>query len=52
VQGVTICLQGIIAYGDDSLKKATQTLRILCFTPFQGEIKPPAMRAVVDFYTT
>jgi hypothetical protein len=37
-----------IAYGDGSLKKATSTLRVVLLPLFQGEIKPPAMRVVVD----
>jgi hypothetical protein len=37
-----------IAYGDGSLKKATSTLRVVLLQPFQGEIRLPAMRVVVD----
>jgi hypothetical protein len=37
-----------IASGDDPLKNDTLNTSCFCFMPFEGKIKPPAVRVVVD----
>jgi len=37
-----------IAYGDDSLKKLTQTLRVFMHALFRRHQLPPAVRVAVD----